>query len=190
MQKLLYIDKYPVFLTLLLGLLGYQITALSKTFLESPTIEYKNTKSEFIESGVHKYEYTIQNISSTKSFRDLVINFMFDETSTAKIFSPAIVVVNPSSLHNIEFGSQDSLIVEYKIQHLQPGQKYRLLFSAVKNPGDEPRVFLTTNDTVRLVNSSISTWVVRNYIGINILLMFLWAVSVVIYVIRTSKMNI
>lgn len=188
-EKLLYTDKFPVFLTLILGLLGYQVNTLTKAVLDAPSIEYKNTKKELTASNTFLYEFTIQNISSTKSFKDLTFNFMFDEMSTMKIFSPDIIVVVPSSLHNIELNSQDSLIVEYKIQHLQPNQLYRLQFKTnhTNNEKESPKIFLTTNDTVRLVSSSFSTWLVKNYVLVNLLLVSFWIVTIVIYIFKISK---
>lgn len=96
MEKLFYTDKLPVLLTLLLGLLGYQINTLTKTVLDSPAIEYSMIKKETTKNNILRYEFTIHNISSIKSFKELTINFMFAETSKIKIFNPDIIVVNPS----------------------------------------------------------------------------------------------
>lgn len=187
MQKLLYIDKFPVFLTLMLGLLGYQINTLTKTTLDTPTIEYKNTDKKLSENNIYHYEYTIQNISSTKSFRGLTINFMFKESSKNKLFSPDIIVVNPSSLHNIETDEQDSLIVEYRIKHLQPNQTYKLLFNATIENNEHPKIFLTTDASVRLVNGSFSTWLVKNYVFVNIFLVVFWVITIMVYLFTISK---
>ncbi|MEM7551820.1 MAG: hypothetical protein AAF363_19220 [Bacteroidota bacterium] len=167
---------------------------LVKEVIESPAIEYKFEvieKKDSLDRVLRNIECTITNITSKKSFENLKVDFLFDENSENEIFNPDVTVITPSSLHNIEFDELDNIIVEFKINKLQPTFQYKLRFSTLSSNGDEefPKLFLTTEDTVRIIERSPQTWITKNITLINLILIVLWILLATIYLMKYGKIN-
>lgn len=194
MKKILKLNEFPVLLTLLIGMLGYQLNDIAKSMLNSPTIEYvfKTIKSKpdgkySIDSNI----CTLTNISNTKAFRELTINLKFPSSSNNKIFDPELNVISPSSLHHKEaIPDVDSTFVTYELPRIQPGFQYEFFFKT-KVPKAEagvmPKVYLSTTDTIRIVERSFKTIIVANYLLISSLLVLFWTLLILGYIYYLLK---
>jgi hypothetical protein len=192
-MDLLTVDKVPFVLAFLLGLLGYQINRVAEATVNTRAIEYDfEVLDEKDTSGmVERYnQCTITNITGSTSFEGLTINMMYDETSSSSIYSPDIIPVTPSSLHNINFGELNDIIVEYNIERLQPSFLYRLTFKTLTaRDAKFPKLFLTTNTSVRLIEASMATWLAKKYLSVNFILIIIWLLLVAAYVIYIRFFN-
>lgn len=138
MKNILGIKEFPFLLTLLFGLLSYNINEITKNILGSPSIEYdyKVTETKNAQDTAYKsYEYVITNITNDKSFNNFTINFESHKNSQ-KIFNPHTVAIEPSSLHFITPESLDNRLLVYEITTFQPGDKYKLTFESISNLHD------------------------------------------------------
>lgn len=194
MNKIFTAENSPFLLTMIFGLLGYQLNVLVKEVTESPAIEYRFEtieKRDSLNKIFRNIECTITNITSQKSFKNLTINFLFDEFSSDQIFNPDVTVVTPSSLHNIDFDELDSIIVEFRINKLQPTFQYKLRFSTISSVGNEefPLLFLTTEDTVRIIEGNTQTFVTKNITTINLSLIVFWILLASVYLIKYGKIK-
>ena len=195
MKNILGLKDFPFLLTLLFGLLSYQFNQITTSILNSPSIEYSLHQINKEQKGdtIYKnYECLINNITNDKSFKNLTINFLCTEKSSLEMFHPEIISIPPSSRHYEEPISYDNELLKYSISILQPGDKYKMLFKSTSNSQDEktkPSIFLTSNDTVRIINTSISTWIVKNYLSINFVLIILCVSLISIYILKLNNIK-
>jgi hypothetical protein len=187
MKKIITLKDFPFLLTLLFGLIGYQVNNITDNILNSPSIEFDLSvrNSEKRGDEIYKsYECVITNITNNKLFKDLTINFKRTKNSSLKIYNPKMTPLPPSSQHYIDPESLDKKILIYTVLKLQPGDKYRLNFetkSKIDSANDHPEIFLTSNDPVRITEKSISTWFVKNFNLINLILIIFWTILIIIY---------
>lgn len=192
MKGILGHKEFPFILTLLFGLLGYHINEITKSILSSPSIEYdfKVTESKNINDTAYKsYEYVITNITTDKSFNNLTINFE-SKNNSQKIFNPATIAIEPSSLHFITPESLDKRLLVYEILTFQPGDKYKLTFQSIsqlKDVDSNPSLYLTSTNTVRIIRTSFITWLVKNYIIVNTILLTTWIMLILLYLFKLKK---
>jgi hypothetical protein len=193
MKNFFGLKELPFVLTLLLGLLGYQINQVTDSILNSPSVEYSLTEVNKLQLGdtIYKdYECLINNITIGKSFKDLTINFICPIKTSLELYDPQIIPVPPSSRSNEEPAPFDKTILVYNIKILQPGDKYELLFKSTSNFKDQnilPSIFLTSSDTVQILKASFATWVVKNYFLINLILVGSWIFLIAIYIIKLNR---
>lgn len=192
MNKLLLSKEIPYLLTILLILLGFQLNLLIEDSKSTPLIEYKYTIKDEIKNGnsVKKIiSCRIRNLSSEESFKNLSFVFLHDIASGGKLFDPGYIVVSPSSIQGIKVDQAQNLTVNHIIGHLQPDQEYELLFTSIldKKKTVYPKIFLDTNETVRLIESSPFTFLIKNYFELNILVCIFWIILIIAYVLFFNK---
>jgi len=186
--------EFPYFLTLLFGLIGYHFSEISKSILITPSIEYNRTitvgtaKNDSVKKT---YEYIIRNITEDRNFQNLTINFANDDRrNSLRIFEPKIVAVEPASNQFTSKDSVDRRIIEFKISRFQPGDEYKLLFKSISKVKDEqklPALYLTSDGAVRILETSIKTWLVKNYIFVNSILLLVWFILIIIYLYKLKS---
>jgi len=192
MSRIFQYKDFPFLLTLLFGLLGYQLNSITDALINSPAIEYK------ISSKVYKTdkdmvfsdnECTVTNLSNSKSFDRLKVDFTYPKNVKAilDLKSPEIIAVKPSSLHGDTIPHSEADMIVFRLGKLQPGFQYKLLYKTqylkdVENP--HPDLNLTTDNTVRLLESSFTTWLIKNYNSISVILSVFWALLIIIYLIK------
>ena len=124
--------NYPYLLTIIIAIIGFQINYLIKITIETPIVEYELKQiSEKNKSGekIKYYECEFTNITHNYSFKNIALNFLFKKDSNAEIFDPDFKIIPPSALLNVEKTSLNNLIIQYKIDHMQPGFKYVFIFN-------------------------------------------------------------
>ncbi len=193
MRNIFTFKEFPFFLTLLFGLLGYQISEISKNILESPSMEYsfevtnKTIKNDTI---FKNYECIITNISSETSFKNITIDFQINKKDSLKIFEPNIIPIEPASIYTNKKDSVDQRLLEFKISVIQPGDRYKLTFKGIakSNGGNlNPHLYLTSDSTVRTIKKSLKTFMIKYYIAINTILLLIWIFLIVLYLFKLKN---
>lgn len=187
MKKLITLNDFPFLLTLLFGLVGYQINNITNNILSSPSVEYDLTLiNSHIQNHkvVQSYECVVTNITNDKLFKDLTINFISEKGSKLKIFNPKIIPLPPSSQHYSTPFSLDKQLLVYTILKLQPGDRYKLTFEGKNNkdfPKELPSIYLTSDNAVKIIDKSIATWFVKKFNLINLSLIVIWTILILLY---------
>jgi hypothetical protein len=196
MWNFLTLRDFPFLLTLLFGLVGYQVNNITESIQSSPSIEYclcvtdNHVKGDTI---YRDYECLITNITSNTSFKNLTINFQCNEKNSLRMFNPQIYTVPPSSRYYEDPESLDKVFLVYKISTLQPADKYKLLFKTSilsKDINSEPSLYLTANETVRIIERSILTWIVKNFLIVNVSLLIFWFVMISLYIVMVKRKGV
>lgn len=184
--------EVPYLLTLLFGALAFQVNTIVENITSTPIIQYdyeierEEAKGDLTERYV---KCSIENISSVTSFKELSFKFRYLSGAKTQIHTPKYRVISPSSIQTIEVNEALNMIVSFKVGHLQPGQKYEFFFTTLGGADDPvfPKLFLDTDETVRLIESSFLTFLGRNYIGINVAFAIIISLIIIIYLSYLSK---
>ena len=196
MKNFFTLKDFPFLLTLLFGLLGYQINKISENILNSPSVEYYlYVDSTYVKGDtIYKnYECLNTNITNHTSFKDLTINFQCNEKNSLRMFYPQIFTIPPSSRYYGDPESLDKTLLVFEISTLQPGDKYKLLFKSTtlsKDAKSKPSLYLKADITVRIIERSILTWFVKNFLLINLSLILFWLVLIILYIFKLNKIHI
>lgn len=184
-------ENLPFFLTLFIGLMGFQLNQLSENFLKSPAVSYnfKVINEDMSGSQVKRdLTCTIKNISSETSFKDLKINFWFQKHDIL-ISTPSITLGTLGSRHDITENELENRMIEFNIGHFQPEFEYHLNFKTISNIDEEafPSLSFTSNQTVRFVPTSPMTWLAEHYFLFNIICIITCFLIIIIYMINLNK---
>jgi hypothetical protein len=193
MYRLLTLRNFPYLLTIIIAIIGFQINYLIKITVETPVVEYELEKiSEKTMKGqtIRKLECKLTNITNNSSFKNIVLNFLFPEGIEAEILNPDFKVIPPSALHNVDGPeSLNNLIVQYKIDHLQPGFKYIFTFTTKMKEGESysPDIYLQSDDTIAIKKKSFSTWLVEKQSLVNLIILATLLILLIVYMVTISK---
>lgn len=193
MGKLILKDSFPFLFTLILGIIAYQYNFLISTINSSPTIEYyfNVRSSQNIENYVEEeMECYITNISNSKSFKKLSFGIAVNNNSNELVFDPFIVAVTPSPpLDDSNWKTISKRANIYTIPNLQPGLSYILRFKSRSSENeDEPyKIFLETDDTVKLVKKSFTTIMVKNQLLLNLVISLILLIVLFFYSFYLTK---
>lgn len=192
MYRLLTRKNFPYLLTIIIAIIGFQINYLIKITIETPIVAYelkeiseKTVKGETIKN----YECELKNITNNSSFKNIALNFLFKQDIDAEILNPDFEAIPPSALLNVDPKSLNNLIVQYKIDHLQPGFKYVFTFTTKMKEGESfsPNLYLQSDDTIAIKKKSFSTWLVENQSLANLIILSTLLALLFIYLVIISK---
>jgi len=193
MNKLINREKSPFLLAILLAIIGFQFNLLIKSILEDPIVEYKlNTEGVECKNDkqIKKISCLITNVTHKSSFKDLDICFRFKELNYAKLIRPKVITISPSSLNKHRYLSRlENNLLIYRIEHIQPGFKYKLMFEveSEKEKQDLPNIYVSSDDTVKFEKAGIKTFLIRNYLPINLIIIIIWLSLVTYYMYLIRK---
>lgn len=192
MKQFFIAKEVPYFATILFALLSYQLNNIVIRITESPTIEYKfEIENQQCKNDSVKREIKciFNNVSKDNSFRNLTFIFLYDLHVTTEIFNPKTIVISPSSMDGVKVDCAQNRVASLTIKHIQPGQQYEFLFTTIGKKGATkfPKIFLDTDNTIRLLEHSLNTIIAKNYLGFNIALSLLWLILISIYFHYSSK---
>ena len=193
MYRLLTLRNFPYLLTIIIAIIGFQINYLIKIIIETPVVEYelKETYKETMNGQtIKKFECRLTNITNNSSFKNIVLNFLFPEDIDAEILNPDFKVIPPSALHNVDGPkSLNNLIVQYKIDHFQPGFKYILTFTTkmIKGENYSPDIYLQSDDTITIRKKSLLTWLVEKQSLVNFIILATLLFLLIVYMVIISR---
>jgi hypothetical protein len=180
-------EKFPYLFTLLIALISFHLNYLVSEVSNTPSVEYFLTTELInpVDSILNEYQHVciITNISKNTTFNNLIFNFEIDATEHKDyIFDDSIITVPPASNRDSENFSIKRL-AEFKIKHLLPGFRYEFRFKTISMENNKPKLFITSGQTLRLLNKSLRTWITKNNFLINLLALSFWFLIIVMYII-------
>jgi len=195
MKSILFRDKLPYLLTILIGLAAYQINNVIQMYVDAPTLAYRFTtvNEQKVEDGMEKVlECKLSNLSKKDALRNLVINIAYktELPDPKKVMDPEIIPIAPSTIiPDTMMSSAFGLINEYKIPVIQPNSQYVLKLKVLENPAiDEyPKLYLSSSQSVKLTDHNFEVFLITNQVIINILLLAIWLVFIIIYFFMLSS---
>lgn len=190
-------ENLPYLFTILIGLAAYQINNLISINTDSPILSYKfhkvNVKN--VEGNIEsELECHLINYSRKSALKDIQIHASYKSSlpNPKKVDNPNIIAVAPSTIladtmTNAAFG----LINEYRIPIIHPYSEYILTMNTTTNPiiTEYPKLYLNSNQSIRLVNDNFEIFLIRNQIALNIGLLFLWVIFTLVYLFFLIKKN-
>lgn len=191
MSSILFSDKIPYLLTVLIGLAAYQLNNLIQLQSDSPTLtcRFVAVSQKAVEGGIEKnLECELLNLSRKTALRDLTFNVTYRSVlpSPKKVMNPDIVAVAPSEIlpDSLRRSSYD-LMNEYYIPVIQPNTRYILTLTVQHHPDikEHPKLYLKSSDNVRLVGPGLEVFLLKNQASINLALLLLWLLFILVYII-------
>lgn len=195
MKSILFRDKLPYLLTILIGLAAYQINNVIQMYVDAPTLAYHFTtiSEKTVETGTEKVlECELFNLSKKDALRDLVINITYktELPDPKKVMEPEIIPVAPSTIiPDTMMNSAFGMINEYRIPVIQPNSQYILKLKVLENPAihEYPKLYLSSSQSVKLTEHNLEVFLITNQVIINILLLALWVFFIIIYFFMLSS---
>lgn len=190
-------DDLPYLLTVLIGLAAYQINNIISIHTDSPIIAYHFdvVAQRTVDGNIQReLECTLVNYSRKHAIKDigLSISYKSNLPNPKKVKNPAIIPVAPSAiLPDTMTSSAYGLINEYRIPIIHPYAKYILTLETTTNPKIEelPKLYLNSQESIRLVPSNAEVFLIRNQIGINVTLLLIWLSFALFYLFYLSGLK-
>jgi hypothetical protein len=199
MHKLLTRKEFPYLFTILIGIVGFQINYLIETTVAKPILKYEIRKiseellkKEGKEYDLCRYECELTNITNNRSFKKIILHFAFKEGEKAEIKTQDINIIPPSALLNVGSVSYNDRLIEYDIEHFQPGFKYFFIFDTNMEKGLHftPRLYFQSEDTLEIKEKSLLTWLVEKQFLVNLLLVLIFIILLFTYLIMISRKEV
>lgn len=189
MKSILFKDKLPYLLTILIGLAAYQINNVIELYVDAPTLAYDFTtiSENLTEEGREKVlECQITNLSKQEALRDITINAVYktDLPDPKQVMEPEIIPIAPSTnLPDTMAISAFGLINEYNIPVIHPGTSYILKMKVLENKDIEelPEIYLKSSQSIKLTDRNLEVWLITNQVLVNVILLVIWLAFIVIY---------
>jgi len=179
--KTLRLKEAPYAVTLLVAALGWSLTQAIGRLTEMPIIEYK--LHDRIDHGTRLVTCEVTNICG-KVFRNLNLYLTVEEGKPATISDPEIGFVKP--IMPDPFQSRAAYTqgrnAAYFVPELQPFCS-TLLEVRVDGAAALELRYYSGSETIRLIERSFQTWLVKNEIEIMIGLFAFWLFMLMLYVI-------
>ncbi|MEM9299306.1 MAG: hypothetical protein AAGA64_13065 [Bacteroidota bacterium] len=193
-MKLIYSKELPFFFTVLVGLIAYQINEIAKIQTDSPLLAYQFRvleNSEKEKTDISKMECELSNLSRKESIRNIILHIAYksDLPNPKIVRNPDIIAIAPSSIIPDTLYTSGYGINEYKIPVIQPNAKYSLMFETETNHqiDEYPKLYLTSDKNVRLVQTSLMTLIASNQLTVNLILLCLWVLFSILYLVFLLK---
>jgi len=195
MKSILFRDKLPYLLTILIGLAAYQINNIIQLYVNAPTLayEYTTVSENITDDGRERVlECNLTNLGKQEALRDITIHIAYrtDLPDPKKVMEPKIITIAPSTIiPDTMFSSAFGIINEYKIPVIHPGASYALSMKVVENLEiDEfPKIYLRSSQSVKLTTRNFEVFLITNQVLINIILLTVWIAFIVIYFFMLSS---
>jgi len=173
MRNLTTIEQPPFLLAIFLACLSWAITWYVGVLEKSPIIAYDIEVDKSAEP--FKVATTIENLTRDKTFRNL------DFIIHAPVVTKVSIEDTPPAWHGDKRPEIEGQTAVFNIPLIQPGWKFKLI---AEYKGDiEPWFQLkTSNETIRLIDSGLETFLIEFQALIIFGILFIWGViTAVIY---------
>lgn len=174
--------QVPYLFTVLLSIIAWTTNQLSSEISKSPIIEI--TEYSYDEK-TGNLEYLLTNISNQTQYKDLVFNFRILEELC--ISEPEVKWLPPNKKHKDtqapECENNKSALLFVK--QFQPSSQIKLQLKTGKPI--ESNLLLQSDMAVRLVDSSIETYIAKNKIHLLMSLFMLWILLLFVYIFGMKK---
>ena len=194
-MRILLNKELPYLFTVLLGLIAYQVNNIVEIQSKSPILSYKFESFNIVKKEnikTYRLSCTLSNYSKNKSLREIRIDMSFKTSlpNPKKIYNPNIISVSPSAiLPSSNWNSHQKLINQYNIPIIHPNSTYILEadIEVEKNIDEFPKIYLHSENEIRIVPYNFEVLLVKYQLPINVLLLFIWVVFSIIYITVLSK---
>jgi len=196
-MNLLVKDNLPYLLTVLIGLVAYQINSIITIYTDAPILAYRFTELSSQKEGRNnkgslKCELINYNRKRAIENIHLLVQYRTSLPNPKKVTSPEIVAIAPSfilpdSMRRNAF----NLANQYKIPIIHPHAKYILKLETIANPSikEYPKIYLDSKKSIRLVSErgNFRVFLIKNELVVNLLLLISWMLFIVFYTRYLSK---
>ncbi|WKV12639.1 hypothetical protein [Marivirga harenae] len=170
-------DKAPFLFLALIGLLTWSLNNIIENAKLSPLVEY-----EFAYEDEHNGKLMFTNLSSSSRLEKLTFNLCSSDSdqSTENIFSKAIIeAIEPAYLveNKIKQNSIGGRCFDFTIEEMQPNSEFVVHYEFNASEAEILKLKSSEGQTVRIVESNMLTFAIRNQLVLNI---FLFVSSLVI----------
>ncbi len=185
MKNIFQAQQVPYFLTLLIAIIGFQVNYLIDSIVNIPAVEYYFEKNVIkSDDGTEYYNLNcmVTNLSRKTAFDSLSISLRYK--NDYEFTHVELIPVPPASRSGLKESLIDKKYAKYTIVKLQPGSVYELNATVkARKEGSFifPLLYLATEDTLKMKKRSFSTWISKNQLFINFIIILFWIVIVVIY---------
>jgi len=188
--RILIADKLPYLFTILIGLIAYQVDHFINNLSETPLVNYGFQKIDSKDSAgfkVDSIQVLIANLSKKRCFKNLDFDIKYRYSGTLKtpdVYAAELIAIAPSMiLPDSNARNSGYKLNNYKIPQLQPnGQYYAILKLRYKGEFEEmPSVYLNSKDNILLTNANSDTFIIKNQVWINLILIILSLVGIILY---------
>jgi len=178
------VEKFPYFLTSIFIIISIQFNYIVGKVFDVPILQYQFTTGASAKYGeFYQMYFVVKNLSSDKLINNLNIQLNYIGNSKSLIRSPDIDAIPPASIIlNDPTYTRDKLAY-YKIQVIQPGLSYRLIYYT-NTPESFPIISFECNQPVEFAERSIYTLILDHHILLNFLLMIFLLFMSIVYVLK------
>ena len=194
-SRILIADKLPYLFTILIAITAYQLDHIISNVSETPIIEYGFSILNSKDSAgfkVDSIKVTIRNLNKKTAFKNLEFDIKYRSGRRSKpteVYDADLIPISPAPiLPDSDAYSWRSQYNHYKIPQLQPDGEYWAILKIrdKKELNNMPMIYLSSSDNVWLTESNMETFVIRNQIWINIVLI---ALSFFMMILYANHMN-
>lgn len=171
-----------VFLTASFGALGWLVTHIVDRIVSTPAVQYK-IEHPTIDSNI--FSIKLENITRNQHFDDVSLTVRSEKKCGEKnqitdcFTEKKFIAIEPANLgyRPVTF---TEVSMSYNIPRMMPGSEYVL--SAVYNGTASNKIYInldSNKSTIRYINKSIETYIVKNEIKILLIILILWGFSLI-----------
>ncbi len=186
--------EMPFVVTMIIGLIAYQFQFFIERSLDTRMLEYSMSSKRIktnkeLEEKQMSYCVAITNISDKLAIDDLKLLLDFSLTAkmnqSARLLNPELETRSPAQPPSSEPEAGTVSGATYTFDVIHPGTKYVLRFETkqAKNSWDKPKIYISSNQPVRLVKSSPVTFFLKYQVVINGIFIGVYLI-ILIYILR------
>ena len=195
MRQLLLSKEIPFFLTVLIGLMTYQMNGLVRLYTDSPILSHSFKTTHSKKKGtklVRTIECELTNHDRKKTLKNVELVMMYESAVKGSkiVKSPDIVATAPSRILDNTYRSNfGEAINEYLIPRIHPDASYTLKAKVITDAGVTtcPKIYLQSGDDIRLLGPSFEVFIIRNQVAINVTFLITWFLFGCIYILIINK---
>ena len=195
-MNILFRVELPFFFTILISLVAYQANNIATILTDSPILAYSyKVISEQNKNGyiLRELECNLVNLNRNEAYRslELLISYKSSLPDPKEVSNPKIIPIAPSSMliPHKETHSVDNLTNVYHLPVIQPRGEYILFLSTITHSSikEFPKIYLESNESIRLIHNNLEVFLVKNQILINIWLLIFWVFVIILYLIILQR---
>lgn len=187
-MNLIKLEKAPFLLSIIFAIIAIQFNYIIDNIFETPIIEYEFVESnEVNESGLIRKSLRIKNISTNHQIQNLNLELRAIKNSKQILSEPSISPI-PPAFHEYSDNYPTSIknrILTYFISGIQPGHSYELIFFT--DVTNDPIIHIENSQALTIYESSLYTFILRNKIGINLVLLVTFLSLSIVYLLKLNR---
>jgi hypothetical protein len=175
-------EKAPFLLTILFAVCGWTITHTVDRLTTSPVIEYEMSVHQV--HNQYQYSIAISNITLSQTFRNIKFTLIPEERGN--ILDAHLKQVEPLNVTDEPIRTNTSY--EVAVEEMHPGMQF-IVELLTKNERGIHIHFTCRNNSIKLMEASTQTYLVKHEIGILSVLIFVWIIAIVGYAGLYSRLS-